>query len=104
MDDASVHSARLPLGSAMKRSVLVIAGLAAGMCAQAQTPPPTPQPSGWEAALKVAAEACKGDIPKICPDLSSDTAMACLQSNIDKVTPGCKDAMMQLAKSAFSSL
>lgn len=88
----------------MKRSVLVIAGLAAGVCAQAQTPSPTPQPPGWEAALKLAAEACKGDIPKLCPGLSSDTAMACLQSNIDKVSPGCKDAVTQLAKSALSFL
>jgi hypothetical protein len=88
----------------MKRSVLVIAGLAAGVCAQAQTPSPAPQPADWQAALKVAAEACKGDIPKLCPGLSSDTAMACLQSNIDKVTPGCKDAVTQLAKSALSFL
>lgn len=94
----------LALGNPMKRSLLLIAVLVATVWAQAQTPSSTPQPSDWEAALKAAAEACKGDIPQLCPGLSSDTAMACLQSNIDKLTPGCKDSVVKLAKSALSSL
>lgn len=88
----------------MKRSVVLTAGFVATVCVQAQTPSPTPQASDWEAALKAAAAACKADIPQLCPGLSSDTAMACLQSNIDKLTPSCKDAVVQLAKSALSSL
>jgi hypothetical protein len=87
----------------MKRSsLLLIAGLGAAVCAQAQTPAPAPQPSGWEAALKAVTEACKGDTPQLCPGLSADTAMACLQTNIDKLTPSCKDAVVKLAKSALS--
>lgn len=93
----------LPLGNTMKRSVLLIAGFVATVCAQTQPPSSTPQPSDWLAALKAAAEACKGDIPQLCPGLSSDTAMACLQSNIDKLTPSCKDSVMKLAKSALWS-
>ena len=85
--------------------VLLIAGLVAAACAQAQTQSPTspaPQASGWEAALKSVTEACKGETPKLCPGLSTDTAVACLQANIDKLTPSCKDAVVKAAKSALS--
>ena len=85
----------------MKRSLLLIAGLVAAVCAQAQTQAPAPQPAGWEAALKAVTEACKGETPKLCPGLSTDTAVACLQTNIDKLTPSCKDAVLKAAKSAL---
>ena len=90
----------------MKRTnLLLIAGLGSAMCAQAQTQAPAPQApqsSGWEVALKEAAEACKGETPKLCPGLSEATAVACLQTNIDKLSPGCKDAVVKAAKSALS--
>ena len=87
----------------MKRtSLLLIAGLVTAVCAQAQTQSPAPQPSGWEAALKAVTDACKGETPKLCPGMSADTAVACLQSNIDKLTPACKDAVVKLAKSALT--
>ena len=89
----------------MKRtSLLMIAGLVTVGLAQAQTQAPAPQPpaSGWEAALKAVTEACKGVTPQLCPGLSGDTALACLQGNIDKVTPDCKDALMKAAKSAIN--
>jgi hypothetical protein len=86
--------------------LLLIAGLVAGGFAQAQTQPPTPAPapqsSGWEAALKAVTEACKSETPKLCPGLSTDTALTCLQSNIDKVTPGCKDAVVKAARAALN--
>ena len=85
-------------------SLLSIAGLVAATCAQAQTPPPAPQTSGWEAALKAVTDACKGETPQLCPGLSTDTAVACLQSNMDKLTPSCKDAVVKLAKSALNGL
>jgi hypothetical protein len=85
-----------------RRCLLVIAALAVGAFAQAQTQTPAPQPSGWEAALKAAMEACKDETPKLCPGLSTETAVACLQSNIDKLTPGCKDAVVKAAKSALA--
>ena len=89
----------------MKRgSPLLITGVIAAAFAQAQTQSPAPQPSGWEAALKAVTEACKGETPKLCPGLSTETAVACLQSNIDKLTPGCKDAVVKLAKSALTTL
>jgi len=87
----------------MKRtSLLLITALAATVCAQAQTQAPTPQPPGWEAALKAVTAACKSETPKLCPGLSAETAVACLQSNIDKLTPGCKDAVVKSAKAALN--
>ena len=84
------------------RCLRVIAGLVIAASAHAQTQAPEPQPSGWEAALKAVVEACKGETPKLCPGVSTDTAVACLQSNIDKLKPGCKYAVVKAAKSALT--
>ena len=84
------------------RCLRVIAGLVIAASAHAQTQAPEPQPSGWEAALKAVVEACKGETPKLCPGLSAETAVACLQTNIDKVTPSCKDAVMKAARAALN--
>jgi hypothetical protein len=89
----------------MKRvRLLLITCLVAAVTAQAQSQSAAPQPSGWEAALKAVTEACKGETPKLCPGLSTDTALGCLQSNMDKLTPGCKDAVVNLAKAALTNL
>ena len=86
----------------MKRTTLIlIAGLAA-TCAHAQTQPATPRPSGWESALKEITDACKGQTPQLCPGLNGDTALACLQTNMDKLTPACKDAVTKAAKAALN--
>ena len=86
-----------------RRKPLLIVGIVTAVCAQAQTQTQTPpQSPGWEAALKAVTEACKGETPKLCPGLSTDTAVACLQSNYDKLTPGCKDAVLKAAKSALN--
>jgi hypothetical protein len=85
-----------------RTSLLLLVAAATTVCAQTQTEPPAPATPGWEAAIKAATEACKGETPKLCPDLSTETAMACLQSNIDKLTPGCKDAVVKVAKSALN--
>jgi hypothetical protein len=86
----------------MKRSnLLSIPALVIAMGAQAQTQTPAPPPAGWEAQLKTVTEACKAETPKLCPGLSADTAVACLQSNVDKLTPSCKDAVVKAAKSAL---
>lgn len=85
-----------------RKSLLLITGLVAAACAQAQTQTPAPQPAGWESALKAVTDACKGEVPQLCPGLTADTALACLQSNIDKLTPSCKDAVVKLAKSALA--
>ena len=87
----------------MKRtSLLLITGLFAAVGAGAQTETPAPQQSGWEAALKAVTDACKSETPKLCPGLSTDTAVACLQTNIDKLTPGCKDAVVKAGKSLLN--
>jgi len=65
-------------------------------------PAPASQPPGWEAALKAVTDACKGETPQLCPGVTADTAVACLQSNYDKLTPNCKNAVAQLAKSALT--
>jgi hypothetical protein len=89
-----------------RTSLLLIAGLVAAACAEAQTqapvPAPAPQPSGWEAALKAVTEACKGESPQLCPGMSADTALACLLTNIDKVTPACKDAVVKAGRAALN--
>jgi hypothetical protein len=88
----------------MKRtSVLLIAGLVVATCTQAQTQSPAPPPSGWEAA-KAVGGACKSETPQLCPGLSAtdyNKILACLQTNIDKLTPGCKDAVVKAAKAAL---
>ena len=88
-----------------RTSLLLIAGVVAAGCAQAQTQAPTPAPApqpSWEAALKSVTEACKGESPQLCPGMSAETALACLQTNIDKVTPSCKDAVMKAARAALN--
>jgi hypothetical protein len=85
--------------------LLVAAGLGAAAFTQAQTQapaPPAPQSSGWEATLKGVAGACKDERPQLCPGLSGATALACLQTNIDKLKPSCKDAVVKAGKSALS--
>jgi hypothetical protein len=87
----------------MKRmSLVLIAALIAAVCARAQTQAPAPPPSGWQEALKSATDACKGETPQLCPGLNAETAMACLQNNMDKLAPSCKDAVVKLAKSALN--
>jgi hypothetical protein len=92
------------LEAGMKRkSLLLVAGVIGAVYAQAQTQPSSPPqaPADWQSALKSVTEACKGEMPQLCPDLSATTAMACLQTNIDKLTPACKDAVTKMAKSAL---
>ena len=89
----------------MRRSCLLLTcGLLAAACAQADTPAAQAPPSGWQATLKAVTDACKGETPQICPGMSTDTALACLQSNIDKLTPGCKSAVTDATKSALGLL
>ena len=81
--------------------LLLITGLVAA-CAQTQAQTPAQPPAGWEAALKAVTEACKQEKPQLCPGLSEATALACLQTNIDKLTPSCKDAVVKAARSALN--
>jgi hypothetical protein len=88
-----------------RTSPLLMVGLVAAALVQAQNQAPSapaPQPSGWEATLKAVTDACKAERPQLCPGLSEATAVACLQTNIDKLTPSCKDAVVKAAKSALN--
>jgi hypothetical protein len=88
-----------------RTSLLLMVSLVAAAFVRAQTQAPAapaPQPSGWEATLKAVTEACKAERPQLCPGLSETTAVACLQTNIDKLTPSCKDAVVKAAKSALN--
>jgi hypothetical protein len=88
-----------------RTSLLLLVGLVAAAFVRAQTQAPAApatQPSGWEATLKAVTEACKAERPQLCPGLSETTAVACLQTNIDKLTPSCKDAVVKAAKSALN--
>lgn len=85
--------------------LLIAASLGAVAFAQDQTQAPAapaPQSSGWEATLKAVAGACKEERPQLCPGLSGATALACLQTNIDKLQPGCKDAVVKAGKSVLN--
>ena len=82
----------------MKLPCLLLIGLVAAAGAQAQTPAPAPQLPSREAAVKTVLDACKGVTPQLCPGLSGSTALACLETNIEKLTPACKDAVVKFAK------
>jgi hypothetical protein len=55
-----------------------------------------------EAKLKAVAAACKTESPKLCPGLSTQTALACLEENIAKLSPGCKSSVEDAAKSSLT--
>ena len=95
--------------------LLLISGLVGAGSAQAQTQAPAQAPApapaqaptqgpGLEATVKAVTEACKGQTPQLCPGLTGETALACLQSNYDKLTPTCKDSVMKAAKAALNGL
>ena len=78
--------------------LLLIPGLVSAGYAQAQTQVPVPQVPNRQAALKAIKMACKKETPKLCPGLSGNTALACLQTNIEQLSPGCKDAVVNAGK------
>ena len=79
--------------------LLLTAGLIAAGHAQAQTQVPVPQVPDRHAAIKAVKAACNKETPKLCPGLSGNTALACLQSNIEQLSAGCKDAVVKAGKS-----
>jgi hypothetical protein len=77
------------------RSVLLVVSLLSAAAVQAQTPPPAPSPEE-QAARDNVRKACSADMQSLCADKKGHEAMACLRSNPDKVSAGCKDAMSKL--------
>lgn len=71
-------------------SVLLVATLVAGTCAQAQTP----GESRREARHASPAEqACKADIQKLCQGQTGQQAEQCLQKNQANLSSQCKSAL-----------
>jgi hypothetical protein len=78
----------------MKRhTMLFAAALLAAAVAQAQPPAPTPE---QQAARDAFRKACADDSKTLCGDKQGREMFACLRTNADKVSPGCKDAMSKL--------
>jgi hypothetical protein len=84
----------------MKLSAMLLsAALAAAASAGAQTPDNAAPPSADVKAARTAMlKACATDINSNCVDKERRELMMCLRSNIDKLSPACKDAMSNLQK------
>jgi hypothetical protein len=84
--------------------ILLLVTLAAAATAQAQTPPSSdssPAPSAD--STQSARQACRSDAMKVCPGKRGAEAKACLESNSDKISANCKDALAKLPAPAPKS-
>lgn len=71
---------------------LLIAAVVAAQGTQAQTPT-TSQ------ADKAVAHACKADAKHLCAGKTGQEAKQCLQSNADKLSSDCQNALSKVPKS-----
>lgn len=79
------------------RTIVFAAALLAAAVAQAQPPAPTPE---QQAARDAFRKACADDSKTLCADKQGREMFACLRSNADKLSAGCKDAMSKLPRPA----
>ncbi len=79
------------------RTIAFAAALLAAAAAQAQPPAPTPE---QQAAREAFRKACADDSKTLCADKQGREMFACLRSNADKLSAGCKDAMSKLPRPA----
>ncbi|HEY1900320.1 MAG TPA: hypothetical protein VGG49_11040 [Steroidobacteraceae bacterium] len=79
----------------MKLHTLVL--LAAAMAAPSvfAQAPPAPSPE-MQAAREAMTKACAGDVASMCSGKEGREMFACLRTNNDKLSPGCKDAMAKM--------
>jgi hypothetical protein len=77
------------------RMTIFAAALLAAAAAQAQPPAPSPEA---QAARDAFRKACAEDTKTLCGDKQGREVFACLRSNADKVSAGCKDAMSKLPR------
>lgn len=75
------------------RTMMFAVALLATAAAQAQPPAPSPE---QQAARDAMRKACADDSKTLCGDKQGREATACLRSNADKLSAGCKDAMSKL--------
>ena len=74
-------------------TVVIAAALLAASAAQAQPPAPSPE---VQAARDAFRKACADDTKSLCGDKQGREMMACMRSNADKLSAGCKEAMAKL--------
>ncbi|MGB6449470.1 MAG: hypothetical protein WBE92_01830 [Steroidobacteraceae bacterium] len=74
-------------------SLVVCASLLAGFSISAQAQAPSPD---FRAAVQAVRTACDTDTKTYCADKQGREVFACLRSNNDKLSQGCKDAMAKL--------
>lgn len=68
----------------MKITMILAAGLAAGLSLQA--------------AAQNVPEACKSEVRRVCPDAKPDRLEQCLRTNVEKVSLACKAALKDAQK------
>jgi len=76
-------------------TIVIAAALLAASAAQAQPPAPSPE---VQAARDAMRKACADDQKSLCGDKQGREVFACLRSNADKLSAGCKDAMAKLPR------
>ncbi len=74
-------------------SLAAAASLLAGFCISARAQAPSPD---FRAAVQAVRTACDSDTKTYCADKQGREVFACLRSNSDKVSQGCKDALAKL--------
>jgi hypothetical protein len=74
-------------------SIVFAAALFAAAAAQAQPPAPSAEHLAARAAVH---KACADDSKSLCGDKQGREMFACLRSNADKLSAGCKDALSKV--------
>jgi hypothetical protein len=75
------------------RTFVFAAALLAAAAAQAQPPAPSAE---HLAAREAVHKACDADSKSLCGEKQGREMFACLRSNADKLSAGCKDALSKV--------
>jgi hypothetical protein len=75
------------------RTFVFAAALFAAVAAQAQAPAPSAEHLAARAAVH---KACDADSKSLCGDKQGREMFACLRSNAEKLSAGCKDALSKV--------
>ncbi|HUO21334.1 MAG TPA: hypothetical protein VMU59_02320 [Caulobacteraceae bacterium] len=77
------------------RTLVLMAALGGAGGAHAQAPAGGASPD-MQAARAAIQKACAADAASLCSGLTGREMNQCLRQNVDKVSPGCKDAMSKM--------
>lgn len=75
------------------RTIVFAAALLAAAAAQAQAPAPSAEHLAARAAVH---KACADDSKSLCGDKQGREMFACLRSNAEKLSAGCKEALSKV--------